>query len=640
MRNLKYKLKIGLFALVPIMFGVFLAAFAMGETLPIKTNASNTTASVSTTVTQGNTTTVVEDVEKYFYSINDEVKESRILAESYIVGDLATGEIIMVKNPEKKLPIASVSKLMTAYVAEELREDGEITRVSKRALSTYGQNGNFRVGEKVKVSELIYPLLLESSNDAAEVLAEHLGRDVFLKKMNQEATRIKMVNTNYDDPSGLSDKNISTVSDLFKLTGYIKQNSPDLLKLTTNRSYKNKIHTWFSTNQFLALPGYTGGKSGFTDPALQTVISTFELPLGKETKRPIGIVLLRSKDRQKDVQSIVKYLNKHVYYGGPSDAKEDWIKERLDIPDIREPDYITMNFVGDIMLDRGVRSSVNKNFGGDYSALFTKVDHLDKADIAFANLEGTASDRGKDLGNLYSFHMDPSVVPALRGAGISIVSVANNHIGDWGRDAYTDTLARLRENEITYTGGGENSLEAESPTVIEKYGMRIGFLGFSDVGPNSMKATAEKSGILLASNPRFSEIIKNASEKVDYLVVSFHFGDEYKTKHNARQELLAHRAVDAGAKIVIGHHPHVIQDTEVYKNSFIAYSLGNFIFDQKFSTNTMQGMLLELKLYKDGSVKIKKSTVKLNKLFQPDKIIFGKEEKVKFQTPKVDLKPQ
>src|SRR3989339_754727 len=100
MRNLKYKLKIGLFALVPIMFGVFLAAFAMGETLPIKTNASNTTASVSTTVTQGNTTTVVEDVEKYFYSINDEVKESRILAESYIVGDLATGEIIMVKNPE------------------------------------------------------------------------------------------------------------------------------------------------------------------------------------------------------------------------------------------------------------------------------------------------------------------------------------------------------------------------------------------------------------------------------------------------------------------------------------------------------------------------------------------------------------
>ncbi len=635
MQSLKRKFKIGLFAMVPVAFGVFLAAFAFGDTLQIKTPSTGlNTAAVSTTVTQNSTTTTTEDVEKYFYSINSEAKEPRISALSYIVGDLATGEIIMAKNAEKELPIASVSKLMTAYVAEELREDGEITKVSKRALATYGQNGNFKVGEKVKVSELIYPLLLESSNDAAEILAEHWGRENFLKKMNQEATRIKMVNTNYDDPSGLSSKNTSTVSDLFKLTGYIKQNSPELLKLTTNRSYKNKVHTWFSNNQFLATPGYSGGKSGFTDPARQTVISTYELPLGKEIKRPIGIVVLGSADRQKDVQSIVKYLNKNVYYGGPSDAKEDWIKERLDIPDIREPDYITFDFVGDIMLDRGVRSSVNKNFAGDYSALFTKVDHLDKADIAFANLEGPASNQGKDLKNLYSFRMDPSVIPAMKGAGITIVSMANNHIGDWGRDAFVDTLARLRENEIAYTGAGENLSEAENPTIIEKYGMKIGFLGFSDVGPNAIAATDEKPGILLASNPRFSEIVENAATKVDYLVVSFHWGDEYKTKHNARQELLAHRAVDAGAKIVIGHHPHVMQDTEVYKNSFIAYSLGNFIFDQKFSANTMQGMLLELKLYKNGDIKIKKNTVKLNKLFQPDKIIFGKEEKLKFQTPK------
>jgi hypothetical protein len=83
------------------------------------------------------------------------------------------------------------------------------------------------------------------------------------------------------------------------------------------------------------------------------------------------------------------------------------------------------------------------------------------------------------------------------------------------------------------------------------------------------------------------------------------------------------------------HHPHVVEDTEVYKNSFIAYSLGNFIFDQKFSEATMQGMLLELKIHRDGSITAKKNIVKLNKVFQPDKIIPGKEEKVKFQTPKV-----
>lgn len=620
MPNKQSKIKTGLFALVPIVFGIFVAAFALGDTGYRQIPQGQTAM-----ITQEAAT--VDNKPKYFYYINDDAPTPRILAESYIVGDLATGEVIMVKNPEQKFPMASVSKLMTAYVSEELVEDGEVATVSRRALATYGQNGNFRAGEKVSVKELIYPLLLESSNDAAEILAEHFDRDSFLNKMNQEAARIKMVDTHYDDPSGLSNKNVSTVSDLFKLTGYLKQNVPELLELTTLRSYKNKVHNWFSTNQFLATAGYTGGKSGFTDPAKQTVVSTFDLPLGKDTSRPIGIVLLRSADRQKDVLNIVSYLKKNVYYGGASDAREDWIKERLDIADIREPDYVTFNFLGDIMLDRGVESSVNKNFGGDYSALFTKIDYLDRADVTFANLEGTASDQGHDLGSLYSFHMDPSVVPALRGASINIVSVANNHVGDWGRDAYTDTLHRLKENEIAYTGGGLNTTEAEQPTIIEKYGMKIGFLGFSDVGPN-MQPTENSAGLLLASNPRFDEIIKNASAQVDNLIVSFHWGDEYQTTHNSRQEELAHRAVDAGAKVVIGHHPHVMQDTEVYKNSFIAYSLGNFIFDQKFSAETMQGMLLELKLYKSGDMKIKKDTVKLNSYFQPDKIIFGKEEKV------------
>lgn len=225
--------------------------------------------------------------------------------------------------------------------------------------------------------------------------------------------------------------------------------------------------------------------------------------------------------------------------------------------------------------------------------------------------------------------MDPAVVPALKGAGISILSVANNHIGDWGRFAYIDTLSRLKENEIQYTGGGNNYTEATTPTIIEKYGIKIGFLGFSDKGPDWMKATADQSGILLASDPNFDEIIKNAAKQVDYLVVSFHFGEEYQTKHNAKQELLAHKAVDDGAKLVIGAHPHVVEDTEIYKNSYIAYSLGNFIFDQAFSKNTMQGMLLEVKLNKDGSMTIKKDTTQQNSVFQINNIIKGKETQVK-----------
>jgi gamma-polyglutamate biosynthesis protein CapA len=521
---------------------------------------------------------------------------------------------------------------MTALVATELGEAEDTAIVSKKALATYGKNGNLSAGEKIAVSELFYPLLLESSNDAAEVLAEFFGRDFFIDKMNQQAEILELENTSFEDPSGLSTNNRSTALDLFKLTGFIKKEKPDLLEITTARSRSNVFHNWSSNNQFLHEDGYLGGKSGYTEPAGQSVISVFSVPLAETSTRNVAIALLKSEDRFRDVSSILKFLKSNVYYGGEADASADWVKQREGVPELRSPDYVTLAFLGDIMLDRGVQSSVRKNFGGDYSALFEKMGDLKKSDIVFANLEGTASDVGEDAGNLYSFRMDPSVVPALRGGGINILSVANNHVGDFGREAFIDTLSRLRENEIFYIGGGENSEEAEQPVVFERYGIKIGYLGFSDVGPEWMLASETKAGILSAQNPRLKEIIQRASAQVDYLMVSFHWGDEYQALHNGRQEALAHKAIDSGAKIVVGHHPHVIEDTEVYKNGFIAYSLGNFIFDQGFSADTMQGMWLEIKLRRNGNMSVRKNTVKLNRLFQPDSIVAGKEEKIEFDS--------
>jgi poly-gamma-glutamate synthesis protein (capsule biosynthesis protein) len=524
---------------------------------------------------------------------------------------------------------------MTAFITKEISDEDDIAEVSRKALDTPGRNGGLRKGERVKTLDLIYPLLLESSNDAAEIIAEYFERDSFIRKMNGVADKLKMSHTLYEDPSGLSPNNKSTPSDMFKLAGYINQKRPDLLEITTKRSFSNKKHSWSNIGQFLHKEGFIGGKSGYTDEAGQTVVSLFSLPLGDKSKdtgnRPIAITLLKSRDRYRDVGNILKYLKKNIYYGGAEDANTDWVTEKVGAPDIREPDFVTLSFGGDIMLDRGVKNSVIKNFNNDYSALFEKLEFLKDSDIVFANLEGTASDQGEDMRNLYSFQMEPAVVPAMAGAGINILSVANNHVGDWGRLSYIDTLANLKENEILYTGGGNNSTEAETPTIIEKYGMKIGFLGFSDVGPSSMEAGVDKAGLMLASNPRFDEIIKNGSKQVDYLVVSFHFGEEYQAKHNARQEELAHRAIDDGAKIIVGSHPHVVEDFEVYKDGYIAYSLGNFIFDQAFSTGTMQGMLLNIKLSSAGQMTVRKDTVKLNRVFQPDKIIKGKEEKVKFQ---------
>ncbi|MBY0376840.1 CapA family protein [Patescibacteria group bacterium] len=626
-----YKTKTSIFVILAVAIGV-LAANSFFETFPIneKSPPYLQTAQV-----------ISLDKPNYSYNIKDPNRKLKVSATAYYIGDLETGQKILSKDEDKQLPIASVSKLMTALVSLSVYGPENIVSISKDALKTEGQNGNFRLNEKFKLSDILYPLLLESSNDAAEAIAISNNRADFIERMNDVAKQIGLTSTSFEDPSGLSPNNVSTAEDLFKLAKYVKEKNPEIFKITTNKSYKNSSHTWFSNNQFLKDAGYTGGKSGFTNEAIQTGISTYSLTLGTDTlPRPIAITLLHTTDRHKDVESILKYLKSNVSYGIPSPTAPEIAKETplpipIPVPEVKDPEFVTMQFGGDIMLDRGVRSSVERNFAGDYSKLFDHLDILQKADVVFANLEGPASDKGIDKHNLYSFRMDPGVVPALASAGVNILSVANNHVGDWGRDAYTDTLARLRENEIQYTGGGMNSEEAEQPATMEIYGMRLGFLGFTDKGPEWMKATSTEAGPLMANNPRFDEIIKNAAAQVDYLIVSFHFGEEYQTLHNARQSELAHRAIDDGAKIIIGAHPHVIEDTEVYKKGYIAYSLGNFIFDQaRLGTATTQGMLLQIKLHKDGSMETTKNIVKTNSVFQPDQVILGKEEKVNF-----DVKP-
>lgn len=624
--KIKHTARIGLWAIASMLLGLVLASLAFKVSGYQRIKQDGNISEKTETISKEE-----KPKQEFFYFIKDPSLKPNVKAGSFLVGDLDTGEIILEKNSDQKMPIASVSKLFTATVSTENQDQDAMTKISSLALKTLGQNGDLHVNEKIKVGDLIYPLLLESSNGAAEVIAEFSGRTKFLDMMNQKVKDLGLFQTSFKDPSGLSEQNISTAKDLFMFSKYLKYNKEDLLKITKERSQAGVKHTWFNNSQFLGMDGYLGGKRGYTDKAMQTAVSIFSIPLGQKDSKNISVVLLHSPDRYKDMQNVLKFLKKNVYYGREEDAELAWVKEKEFAISDADNSYVMLDFGGDIMLDRGVRNSVNRNFESDYSTLFDNLGILEKADITFANLEGPASDQGNDKQNLYSFRMDPSVIPALSGAGFNVLSVANNHVGDWGRDAYIDTLSRLKENEILYTGGGLNTAEAEAPVIVEKNGMKIGYLAFSDVGPNWMEATNENAGLLLANNPRFDEIISNASKKVDALVVSFHFGEEYKTTHNQRQEDLAHRAVDDGAKIIIGSHPHVIQDTEVYKNSFIAYSLGNFIFDQPFSENTMKGLLLEIKLHKDGTMETTKNIVKLNSAFQPDKILYGKEEKVKFQ---------
>lgn len=279
---------------------------------------------------------------------------------------------------------------------------------------------------------------------------------------------------------------------------------------------------------------------------------------------------------------------------------------------------IKLLFAGDIMLGRGVENSILKNGKGDFRFIFEKANFLKNADIVFGNLEGPISDKGKDVGNMYSFRFRVNVADALRQAGFDVLSLANNHMADWGKEAFEDTLGWLEKSEIVGIGAGRNKKDASEVKILELKGLKIGFLAFSDVGPNWLEAAAGSSGILLASDKNFDEITKGAAEETDALAISFHFGEEYQKVSNARQKYLARRAIDNGAKIVVGHHPHVVQEIEKYKNGIIAYSLGNFIFDQYFSEDTMSGMVLEIELEGKEIKSIVPKTVKLNKFFQPE----------------------
>lgn len=533
----------------------------------------------------------------------------KVSAESYIVGDLDTGEIILESNKDVTHPIASVSKLMTAIVSIDTMNQFEFATVSKKATQVYSVN-KFSPGEKIALSNLVYPLLLPSSNVAAEIIAEHAGRETFMQQMNDMAAKLKMEHTHYDDPSGLSAKNVSTASDLFLLTQAIFKEKPFVFNITLVPSYNAQGHYWRNISQFLRVPGYLGGKSGQTGEAKQSNVAVFKLPLGESTSRNIAIIVLRSNDRYTDTMKLFNFVKSRVVFGS---NKNIVITNNNDLSS-----NVVLSFAGDIMLDRGVKFSVKKNFGGDYSQLFKNLELIEKSDLAFANLEGPVSDKGKDLRNLYSFRMDPSVLDIIKTAGFDVLSFANNHVGDWNREAFDDSMERMTVTGIDYTGAGKTKAQAEQPVIKTIKGITFGFLGFTDVGPDKLAATETTSGILLASDPNFTTIITNAKKQVDVLITSFHWGLEYQ-EHTERQTMLARQAIDAGSQLIIGHHPHVTQAVETYHGGLIAYSLGNFIFDQAFSPETMEGMLLQVTFdARDKSLKrYDKYQVKLSPQFQP-----------------------
>ncbi|MBT1072309.1 CapA family protein [Pelotalea chapellei] len=254
---------------------------------------------------------------------------------------------------------------------------------------------------------------------------------------------------------------------------------------------------------------------------------------------------------------------------------------------------IVINAVGDIMLAGRWTAEIRKK-GYDFPFAATSAE-LAQGDINLANLESPISRRGQEFTQKkFRFRAEPAVAKALRTAGFNLVTLANNHSMDFGGDALSETLQHLESAGVAWIGAGENLGEARKRAVYTVKNKKIAFLGYSLTQPIEFYAGSSRPGTTPGWEKVYTEDIARARREADYVVVSFHWGAEGSTAASPYQRTAAHKAIDAGADAVIGHHPHVLQGMERYKKGIIFYSLGNFAFAST-STTADFGALLRLR---------------------------------------------
>lgn len=248
-------------------------------------------------------------------------------------------------------------------------------------------------------------------------------------------------------------------------------------------------------------------------------------------------------------------------------------------------------FGGDVMLSRyvGIRARQRKD---PASPLRDLAPTLAAADIAFVNLEAPFSDRGRVTTSGMVFKAEPEMIAALQVAGIDVVSTANNHARDCGAHGVEFTHGWLKRNGIAVAGTGPDEETAHAGTVLSRNGMRFGFLAYTYDQSNGNHSDSDPR-IAVMDLERMRTDVASLRERADVVIVSMHAGIEYRPKPNWQQTQFARAAIDAGARLVVGHHPHVVEPVEEYRGGVIFYSLGNLVFDQSQRTETQKGLLAE-----------------------------------------------
>jgi poly-gamma-glutamate capsule biosynthesis protein CapA/YwtB (metallophosphatase superfamily) len=252
---------------------------------------------------------------------------------------------------------------------------------------------------------------------------------------------------------------------------------------------------------------------------------------------------------------------------------------------------VTLASVGDINLGDGVADVIGAR-GAKYPWSGV-APVLRSADVAFGNLECAVSTRGSRVEKQFNFRGHPSWLKVTRTyVGMDVMNLANNHAGDYGDTALLDTIAYVRRFGMVPVGAGSNLAAARKPKVIERFGLKIAFVGFSDIGPGSFAAGPSSPGTAFASDAAIRAGVSRAAKLAPIVVATFHWGVELARRPDGRQRGFANAALAAGADAVIGAHPHVLQPTEKRRGRrLVAFSLGNFVFAAQSAGTTETGIL-------------------------------------------------
>nr|WP_255719636.1 CapA family protein [Pelomonas sp. P8] len=257
---------------------------------------------------------------------------------------------------------------------------------------------------------------------------------------------------------------------------------------------------------------------------------------------------------------------------------------------------VSLAFVGDVLLDDTPGRVIRE--GRDPFEPFAPW--LALADVRVANLECVVATGGRaEPVKPFTFRAHPRVLPVLA-RHVDVVGLANNHSGDFGPDAFAEMLDRLRRQGLRHFGGGSTLAQAHAPLIVERGGLRIALLGYNEFMPRHFEADVDRPGIAWSEDEQVWLDIQRARRVADVVIPVMHWGQEHEPLANDRQRSLARHMIDAGADAVVGGHPHLTQDVEVYRGRPIVYSLGNFVFDGFKDDDNNTAWLLQLDVDAQG----------------------------------------